>query len=218
MRDPVWELGQHHCTHDFQVQWTWITISRALLDRPPFFPGGEKRTRLSTRKSNWTNMSLRWSLRSTLATSSQQVEYHWNNKQSLLFGQDCHACFLSQGVFPGVLLKLKFKRKLSYHMLRTYLPSFLFVTLAWFSMFIPVEHVPGEVAGTERVRSLIAHTLLQQEGWRWAWPPCWPWPPCLAPSPLSRLQSPTPPSWMSGWSAALSLSLPPWPSSQWSFF
>ena len=49
----------------------------------------------------------------------------------------------STGVYPGVLLKLKFKRKLSYHMIRTYLPSVLFVTLAWFSMFIPIEHVPG---------------------------------------------------------------------------
>ncbi len=47
------------------------------------------------------------------------------------------------GSFPGVVMRLTFKRKLSYHMLRTYLPSFLFVALAWFSMFIPLEHVPG---------------------------------------------------------------------------
>ena len=41
-------------------------------------------------------------------------------------------------------MRLKLKRNLSYHMLRTYLPSTLFVCLAWFSMFIPLEHVPGE--------------------------------------------------------------------------
>ena len=44
-------------------------------------------------------------------------------------------------------MRLKFERKLSYHLIRTYLPSGLFVTLAWFSMFIPIEHVPGEWTG-----------------------------------------------------------------------
>ena len=49
----------------------------------------------------------------------------------------------STGKFTSVTLRLKLKRKLEYHLLRTYLPSTLFVVIAWFSMFIPLEHVPG---------------------------------------------------------------------------
>ncbi|TRY76219.1 hypothetical protein TCAL_03829 [Tigriopus californicus] len=51
----------------------------------------------------------------------------------------------STGTFPSVTVRLTFRRKLTYHLLRTYLPSTLFVILAWFSMFIPLEHVPGRV-------------------------------------------------------------------------
>ncbi|TRY76623.1 hypothetical protein TCAL_16006 [Tigriopus californicus] len=47
--------------------------------------------------------------------------------------------------YPGVRLRLVLKRNISYHLLRTYLPSLLFVTLSWFSMFVPLNHVPGRV-------------------------------------------------------------------------
>ena len=40
---------------------------------------------------------------------------------------------------------LIFEREITYHLLRTYLPSILFVFVAWFSMFVPLNHVPGEV-------------------------------------------------------------------------
>ncbi|XP_059083205.1 glutamate-gated chloride channel subunit beta-like isoform X2 [Tigriopus californicus] len=49
------------------------------------------------------------------------------------------------GEYPGVRLRLVLKRNISYHLLRTYLPSLLFVTLSWFSMFVPLNHVPGRV-------------------------------------------------------------------------
>ena len=36
--------------------------------------------------------------------------------------------------------------KVGYHILQTYLPSAMFVVLAWFSLFIEPESVPGRVA------------------------------------------------------------------------
>ena len=42
----------------------------------------------------------------------------------------------STGAYPGVVLRLKLRRKLSYHMLRTYLPSSLFVCLWSFYVMI----------------------------------------------------------------------------------
>ena len=84
--------------------------------------------------------------------------FQWNEEATVIYDKinlnqhefnytfDNHASSgYSTGTFPGVILRLTLKRNLSYHMLRTYLPSFLFVALAWFSMFIPIEHVPGRV-------------------------------------------------------------------------
>ncbi|XP_059082713.1 glutamate-gated chloride channel alpha-like [Tigriopus californicus] len=42
-------------------------------------------------------------------------------------------------------MRISLTRKLTYHLLRTYLPSLLFVCLGWMSMFIPIEHIPGRV-------------------------------------------------------------------------
>ena len=53
---------------------------------------------------------------------------------------------IDAGTFSSVTLELKFIRKLTYHVLRTYVPSILFVLVAWFSMFVPLKHVPGKTA------------------------------------------------------------------------
>ena len=37
------------------------------------------------------------------------------------------------------------RRKISYHLLQTYLPSGLFVIVAWLSLFLPPESIPGRV-------------------------------------------------------------------------
>ena len=37
------------------------------------------------------------------------------------------------------------RRKISYHLLQTYLPSGLFVIVAWLSLFLPAESIPGRV-------------------------------------------------------------------------
>ena len=49
------------------------------------------------------------------------------------------------GTYSNAVMKLKLKRRLSYHLLRTYLPSIFFVTIAWCSMFVPLNHVPGNL-------------------------------------------------------------------------
>eukprot|EP00088_Acartia_fossae_P023799 TRINITY_DN2480_c0_g1_i11.p1 TRINITY_DN2480_c0_g1~~TRINITY_DN2480_c0_g1_i11.p1 ORF type:complete len:369 (+),score=71.08 TRINITY_DN2480_c0_g1_i11:26-1108(+) len=47
--------------------------------------------------------------------------------------------------YPGLELKLHLKRLIAYHVVQTYIPSTVFVILAWLSMFIPPESVPGRV-------------------------------------------------------------------------
>ena len=45
--------------------------------------------------------------------------------------------------YPGVIMKIHFKRKVSFHLMQTYVPSSIFVVVAWLSVFIPPEQVPG---------------------------------------------------------------------------
>lgn len=52
---------------------------------------------------------------------------------------------IASGVYPGVIMTLLLRRKISYHLLQTYLPSGLFVIVAWLSLFLPPESIPGRV-------------------------------------------------------------------------
>lgn len=49
------------------------------------------------------------------------------------------------GSYSRVTMQLVLTRKITYHLFRTYLPSGLFVIIGWFSLFIPLDHVPGRV-------------------------------------------------------------------------
>ena len=49
------------------------------------------------------------------------------------------------GVYPGVIMTVLLRRKISYHLLQTYLPSGLFVIVAWLSLFLPPESIPGRI-------------------------------------------------------------------------
>ena len=53
--------------------------------------------------------------------------------------------YMVSGVYPGVVMTLLLRRKISYHLLQTYLPSGLFVIVAWLSLFLPPESIPGRV-------------------------------------------------------------------------
>ena len=48
--------------------------------------------------------------------------------------------------YPGLIMKITLDRVLGYHLMQTYLPSGLFVFLAWLSLFLPPSSVPGRVA------------------------------------------------------------------------
>jgi len=47
--------------------------------------------------------------------------------------------------YPGLEIKLHLTRLIAYHVVQTYIPSTVFVILAWLSMFISPESVPGRV-------------------------------------------------------------------------
>ena len=55
--------------------------------------------------------------------------------------------------FPGVILRIYLTRKINYHLIQTYIPSFLFVTISWLSLFINPDAIPGRV-------SMVMMTLL----------------------------------------------------------
>lgn len=43
-----------------------------------------------------------------------------------------------------MILKVSLKRQIGYHIVQTYIPSIVFVILAWVSLFIAPESVPGK--------------------------------------------------------------------------
>merc|ERR1711997_1329224 len=47
--------------------------------------------------------------------------------------------------YPGLIMKLHLRRQLTYHIVQTYIPSTVFVVIAWLSLFVPPESVPGRV-------------------------------------------------------------------------
>ena len=47
--------------------------------------------------------------------------------------------------YPGVIIRVILRRKVSFHLVQTYIPSSIFVCLAWLSVFVPPEQVPGNM-------------------------------------------------------------------------
>ena len=61
------------------------------------------------------------------------------------------------GSYSRLSMQLILSRKITYHLFRTYLPSGLFVVIGWFSLYIPIEHVPGRVTmGMTTILTLAA--------------------------------------------------------------
>ena len=77
-------------------------------------------------------------------------DFIYSQKASILVGE-----------YPGVIMTIVLRRKINYHLLQTYLPSGililfhtssmkpyilgLFVIVAWLSLFLPPEAIPGRV-------------------------------------------------------------------------
>ena len=82
----------------------------------------------------------------------------WNRKTFI-----AEACAL---VYPGydeyaikaLTLELEFQRLIGYHMVQTYIPSFLIVSLTWFSFYLGLDAIPGRV--TLLVTSLLTLVTL----------------------------------------------------------
>merc|ERR1712141_122961 len=55
--------------------------------------------------------------------------------------------------YPGLILQVYLNRKINYHLIQTYIPSILFVTVAWLSLFVNPEAIPGRI-------SMVMMTLL----------------------------------------------------------
>jgi uncharacterized membrane protein len=43
-------------------------------------------------------------------------------------------------------MTVRLKRRISYHLLQTYIPSLMFVIVSWLSFLVPPESVPGRMA------------------------------------------------------------------------
>ncbi|XP_046397112.1 glycine receptor subunit alpha-4-like [Ischnura elegans] len=50
------------------------------------------------------------------------------------------------GSYPAITLVINLRRRLSYHLLQTYVPSTMFVVVSWLSFLVPPESVPGRMA------------------------------------------------------------------------
>ena len=40
-------------------------------------------------------------------------------------------------------MKIQLTRHLGYHLVQTYIPSMVFVTLSWMALFVSAENIPG---------------------------------------------------------------------------
>lgn len=47
--------------------------------------------------------------------------------------------------YPGLGVKIDLKRHLGYHLTQTYIPSIIFVIVAWLSFIVPSDIVPGRM-------------------------------------------------------------------------
>ncbi|XP_068243577.1 glycine receptor subunit alpha-1-like [Palaemon carinicauda] len=54
----------------------------------------------------------------------------------------------NSATFPSVQVRISLYRKMSYHVMNTYIPSGLFVIVSWLTFFIPVDVVPGRMVLT----------------------------------------------------------------------
>ena len=48
--------------------------------------------------------------------------------------------------YPGLILKLVMIRKLNYHVVQTYIPSTIYLTVSWLALFIPPQSVAERLA------------------------------------------------------------------------
>ncbi len=57
----------------------------------------------------------------------------------------CFFSSLSDLKYPGLGVAINLKRFLVYHIIQTYIPSVIYVTVAWLSFLVPSDIVPGRM-------------------------------------------------------------------------
>ena len=67
--------------------------------------------------------------------------------------------------YPGIIMKLDLTRLIGYHITQTYLPSVILVALAWLSLFISPESVPGTVHAS-MLRAVLNGIKMKELGGR----------------------------------------------------
>ena len=70
--------------------------------------------------------------------------------------------FFTKLLFVGVILRISLERQLPYHLCQTYLPSVIIVTIAWLSMFVSPESIPGLNHQTVHVYKKNSHLVKYQ--------------------------------------------------------
>ena len=48
--------------------------------------------------------------------------------------------------YPGLIVRLVFQRKLHYHLLQTYCPSIIYLTISWLALFLPINCLAERLA------------------------------------------------------------------------
>ena len=88
---------------------------------------------------------------------TKYLEYFGIVKGQKLISKLLIRCIIDLGSYSRITMQLVLTRKITYHLFRTYLPSGLFVIIGWFSLFIPIDHVPGRVTmGMTTILTLAA--------------------------------------------------------------
>jgi len=90
--------------------------------------------------------------------TSDQVEFRWLEHnvvnpnitldqfvETIIFESN-YATDYYESSFPGLILRILLERKVNYHLIQTYIPSSLFVIIAWLSMFVDPSAIPGRVS------------------------------------------------------------------------
>ena len=57
--------------------------------------------------------------------------------------------------YSGLILNIHLSRKINYHLIQTYIPSILFVTVAWLSLFVNPEAIPGNVTRLSTIVEIL---------------------------------------------------------------
>ena len=73
-------------------------------------------------------------------------------EETIVFQED-YATDYYEISYPGLILNIILNRKVNYHLINSYIPSCLFVTVAWLSLFVNPEAIPGRI-------SMVMMTLL----------------------------------------------------------